>query len=99
MTFRTCSAIACTARISMGAAFCNHHWSMVPSSMQMSIAGLSKRARAGESDLVQHRLVYALLLARQSVSIAERRGAQPIAPAYKAKAEHEDRDERERLAA
>ena len=97
MTYRTCSAIACTASISMGAAFCTHHWHMVPSSMQMSIAGLSKRARSGEADAVQHRLVYALLLARQEVAKAEKRGAQPIAPAIKAKADQEGM--RERIAA
>lgn len=94
MSFRTCSATACTSHISMGAAFCNHHWHMIPSAMQMSIAGLSKRARSGESDLVQHRLVYALLLARQEVAKAEKRGSQPIAPAYKAKAEQEQNNER-----
>jgi hypothetical protein len=99
MTYRTCSAVACTARISMGAAFCNHHWPMLPSAMQMHIAGLSKRARSGESDLVQHRLIYALLLARQTVSKLEKRGSQPIAPAIKAKAEQEDKDEHARLVA
>lgn len=99
MTYRTCSAIACTARISMGAAFCNHHWHMVPSRQQMTIAGLSARARKGESEAVQHRLLYALLLARQTVAKLENRGSQPIAPAIKAKAEQEDKDEHARLVA
>lgn len=93
MTYRTCAAVACSARISMGAAFCNHHWPMLPSVMQMQIAGLAARARRGESDAVQHRLMYALLKARHSIAQMERRGAQPIAPAYKAKAEEEDRQE------
>jgi hypothetical protein len=99
MTYRTCSAIACTARVSMGAAFCNHHWPMIPSQMQMNIAGLAARARTGQADAVQNRLLYALLLARQTVSKLEKRGSQPIAPAIKAKAEQEDKEERERLAA
>jgi hypothetical protein len=99
MTYRTCSAIACTARVSMGAAFCNHHWMMVPSAMQMNIAGLAARARTGDGDAVQHRMIYALLLARQTVAKLEKRGSQTIAPAIKAKAEAEGRKERERLAA
>lgn len=94
MTYRTCSAIACTARISMGAAFCNHHWPMIPSAMQMNIAGLAARARTGDGDAVQHRLMYALLLARQEIAKMEKRGSQPIAPAIKAKAEQEAKSER-----
>lgn len=95
MAFRTCSAVACTARISMGAAFCAHHWSMVPSDLQMTIAGLSARARKSmaEAEAVQHRLMYALLQARQAVAKAERRGQQPIAFAYRYKAEEEGRAE------
>lgn len=89
MTIRTCSAIACHRPISMGATFCQHHWFMVPSELQMSIAGLSKRARAEGPAPVQHRYVYALLRARQAVAKAERRGAVIIPQAYRAAAENE----------
>lgn len=94
MGYRTCSAVACTAIISMGATFCTHHWYSIPSALRMSIAGYAKLAREGQADHVQHRFMYVLLLARQQVAIAEKRGAQPIAPAYKARAEEEDQRER-----
>lgn len=91
MTSRTCSAVACQARIGMGATFCEHHWFMLPSAMQMSIAGLAKRAKAGQASAVQHRFIYAMMQARQAVAKAEKRGFPPIAPAYKAQAEEESR--------
>lgn len=91
---RTCSAIACTRQINLGATFCDHHWHILPSAMQMTIAGLNKRARSEGADTVQHRWMYSMLQARQAVAKLERRGFPAIPPGYKARADEEQSMER-----
>ena len=69
-------------RIPASAAFCTHHWNLVPVPQRKAIAHLSVRVQSGECDAAQQRLVAELRQARDIIAQIEQHRRKNAKPSF-----------------